>query len=1035
MNFTGQYRRSRNINLGGKNSTGGASRQSVLQRAQLERERRERSRKEEKAAVRIQSFYRGRTDLYNNRLKYRKEWDEDYLSIGGAGSMDVTLDSPQLENCIRRYSFFERTLFRPDDELCTQRLRALDFLIQEPSLNKVSKNVLHSLVNVNFSGVLKQYVGSRTPNDDASYYTLRMLSRLKDLCESGILVDLSRIIKGSVLDSGSLAEKELWYCTLQISKVQPKVFWVHVLSIPHFYTKMGELSTSVNQDIVANIINSTVLKGPDREQPDLSGEMDTKGISWILTNFLRLTEHTQLSINILAVLNSVLSALYAGLNVKGIRQPDSGQVEDVDDSDFDDDSEKGEDWADNRDYLKRPLNEFIKDQFVLDCIDKLYSRSFMNHAFSLLSGVDHSDESAAITRHIFASFYVTLIKLHPARRKDILLYLSFVSDVSAVHIFWQSFKMDSLTYALATEDILSKQDLESMSELDQQAWVQLVLTLELYSYWLIVADDSEIFEDNSRGLPVCEVHKMADFLKNMTFSFLWHWSDLRDTVRTSHAPFRRLRDVSLLVMRQIYIRDSRRPFLGTDFWLMTKHFNMSMFISGVVEEQDRLLKQEEGEESDEEVTASRRSKKPAERLKQNVEPRLNILRQAPFFLPFDVRVRIFQEFILRDKERSGIVQDNFFNDFMGPQRVIEIFRGRELEDAFEKIPRSDNLKHKLRISFQTEFGPELGIDGGGLTKEFLTSVCNEGFDVSKGLFSTTQNHLLYPTPVLGISAAKSGMEESTREVELEQVEFLGKIIGKCLYDNILVDVEFAPFFLQKSAGVAYKNSFDDLYTLDPEVYNSLVKLRKYPGDVETDLGLNFTIDQDVGNGRQITIELRRDGENVPVTNSNRLEYIHAIANYKLNTVLAPQTNAFFRGMSQLISSNWLKMFNATELQMLISGGSSSIDVNDLKTNTQYGGYSAESETVKQFWEIFEELEDSDKCALIKFVTSVPKAPLGGFQRLEPKFAIRNSGEELDRLPTASTCVNLLKLPNYRSKDLLKQKLLYSIRSNAGFDLS
>jgi ubiquitin-protein ligase E3 C len=1031
MNFTGQYRKTRNINLGGKSSTGGASRQSVLQRAQLERERRERLRKEEKAAVRIQSFYRGRVDLYNRRIKERTEWDEEYLSIGRAGSMDVSLDFMQLEDCVRRYSFFERALFRPDDDLCAQRLRVLDLLVQETSLEKVSRRVLSPFVNVNLSGVLKHYVGSRTPDDEASYYALRILSRLKDLCEPEILVDLSRIIKGSELESGSLAEQELWYCTLQISKIQPKVFWVHVLSIPHFYSKMGQVTD--DQDIVANIINSTVVDG--EQQLDLAGEMDTKGISWILSNFLRLTEHARLSINILAVLNSVLSALYAGLNVKGIRQSDSGQVDDAD-SDIDDESsDRGEDWADNRDYLRRPLNEFIKDQFVLDCIDKLYTRSFTNKAFSLLSGADHSDESA---RHVFASFYVTLIKLHPARRKDILLYLSFVSDVSAVHIFWESFKMDSLTYALATDDIMSKQDLESVGERDQQAWVQLVLTLELYSYWLIVADDSEIFEDNSRGLPVAEVHKMAGFLKNITFSFLWHWTELRDTIRASSAPFRRLRDVSLLVMRQIYIRDSRRPFLGNDFWLMTKHFNMSMFISGVVEEQDRLLKQEEGEESDEDVSTTattRRIKRPAERLKQNVEPRLNILRQVPFFLPFDVRVRIFQEFILRDKERSGIVQDNFFNDFMGPQRVIEIFRGRELEDAFEKIPSSDNLKHKLRISFQTEYGPEPGIDGGGLTKEFLTSVCNEGFDMAKGLFATTQNHLLYPTPVLGVNPAKSGMEESTRDVELAQIEFLGKIIGKCLYDNILVDVEFAPFFLQKSAGVAYKNSFDDLYTLDPEIYNSLVKLRKYPGDVEADLGLNFTIDQDVGNGNQITVELRPDGENIPVTNSNRLEYIHAIANYKLNTVLAPQTNAFFRGMSQLISSNWLKMFNATELQMLISGGSSSIDVNDLKTNTQYGGYSPESETVKHFWEIFQELDDPDKCALIKFVTSVPKAPLGGFQRLEPKFAIRNSGEELDRLPTASTCVNLLKLPNYRSKDLLKQKLLYSIRSNAGFDLS
>ena len=45
------------------------------------------------------------------------------------------------------------------------------------------------------------------------------------------------------------------------------------------------------------------------------------------------------------------------------------------------------------------------------------------------------------------------------------------------------------------------------------------------------------------------------------------------------------------------------------------------------------------------------------------------------------------------------------------------------------------------------------------------------------------------------------------------------------------------------------------------------------------------------------------------------------------------------------------------------------------------------------------------------------------------------GADVDRLPTASTCYNMLKLPNYRRASTLKKKLLYAITSNAGFDLS
>lgn len=40
-----------------------------------------------------------------------------------------------------------------------------------------------------------------------------------------------------------------------------------------------------------------------------------------------------------------------------------------------------------------------------------------------------------------------------------------------------------------------------------------------------------------------------------------------------------------------------------------------------------------------------------------------------------------------------------------------------------------------------------------------------------------------------------------------------------------------------------------------------------------------------------------------------------------------------------------------------------------------------------------------------------------------------------RLPTASTCFNLLKLPNYPSKDILKEKLKQAIENNTGFELS
>ena len=44
-------------------------------------------------------------------------------------------------------------------------------------------------------------------------------------------------------------------------------------------------------------------------------------------------------------------------------------------------------------------------------------------------------------------------------------------------------------------------------------------------------------------------------------------------------------------------------------------------------------------------------------------------------------------------------------------------------------------------------------------------------------------------------------------------------------------------------------------------------------------------------------------------------------------------------------------------------------------------------------------------------------------------------EESDKLPTAATCMNILKLPQYSNKETMKQKLLYAINAGAGFDLT
>ena len=135
------------------------------------------------------------------------------------------------------------------------------------------------------------------------------------------------------------------------------------------------------------------------------------------------------------------------------------------------------------------------------------------------------------------------------------------------------------------------------------------------------------------------------------------------------------------------------------------------------------------------------------------------------------------------------------------------------------------------------------------------------------------------------------------------------------------------------------------------------------------------------------------------------------------------------------------MFNQAELQTLVGGASSEIDVKDLRRNTLYGGVYVigddhqEHPSVRLFWDVMKSLTDEERRQVLKFVTSTPRAPLLGFEQLNPRFSIRDAGDDQERLPSTSTCVNLLKLPRYNNEKVLREKLLYAINSGAGFDLS
>ncbi|XP_032639767.1 ubiquitin-protein ligase E3C [Chelonoidis abingdonii] len=404
------------------------------------------------------------------------------------------------------------------------------------------------------------------------------------------------------------------------------------------------------------------------------------------------------------------------------------------------------------------------------------------------------------------------------------------------------------------------------------------------------------------------------------------------------------------------------------------------------------------------------------------ERQLAILTELPFVVPFEERVKIFQRLIYADKQE--VQGDGPFLDGIN----VTIRRNYIYEDAYDKLsPENEpDLKKRIRVHLLNAHGlDEAGIDGGGIFREFLNELLKSGFNPNQGFFKTTNEGLLYPNPAAQMLVGDS---------YARHYYFLGRMLGKALYENMLVELPFASFFLSKLLGTSADVDIHHLASLDPEMYKNLLFLKSYEGDVE-ELGLNFTVvNNDLGEAQ--VVELKPGGKDIPVTSANRIAYIHLVADYRLNKQIRQHCLAFRQGLANVVNLECLRMFDQQEIQVLISGAQVPINLDDLKSFTNYsGGYTADHPVIKIFWRVVESFTDEEKRKLLKFVTSCSRPPLLGFKELYPAFCIHNGGSDLDRLPTASTCMNLLKLPEFYDENLMRSKLLYAIECAAGFELS
>ncbi|KAL4167912.1 hypothetical protein KRP22_011320 [Phytophthora ramorum] len=312
--------------------------------------------------------------------------------------------------------------------------------------------------------------------------------------------------------------------------------------------------------------------------------------------------------------------------------------------------------------------------------------------------------------------------------------------------------------------------------------------------------------------------------------------------------------------------------------------------------------------------------------------------------------------------------------------------------------------------------------------------------------------------------------------------FLGRFVGQAMLDERLLNLPFARPFLRAlrgekmvGSGVSVGASLSFVEELDPAVANSLrylhnlaakyaAKEQESGGSAESEDVAAWTTEVDslclaftmVGAD---DIPLEAGGEDTPVTLDTLHRYVTLNLEFLLDRTIKSQVRAFRQGFEQICGGSgerqlfrFLQAFDVRELEELLSdrGAGSTMwdrDGVDLREHMVCDhGYTADSRAIASLVSILCELSVDEQRLFVRFVTGANRLPLGGLRRLEPKLTVvrklteagdASSSKENDAvLPSASTCTNYLKLPDYSSRDVMKQRLLYCINEGqCSFHLS
>ena len=356
--------------------------------------------------------------------------------------------------------------------------------------------------------------------------------------------------------------------------------------------------------------------------------------------------------------------------------------------------------------------------------------------------------------------------------------------------------------------------------------------------------------------------------------------------------------------------------------------------------------------------------------------------------------------------------------------TLSVRRKQVFYDSFQYFQRRSGpeIKHgKLNVRFHNEDG----VDAGGVTREWFQVLSREMFNPDYALFQPCAADRTTYQP---------NRMSSVNDLHLSFFTFIGRVIGKAIYDGRLLDAYFTRSFYKHILGRAV--DYKDLEAVDPEYYNSLEWMLH--NDITDVLDLTFAIEEEVF-GETTLVELVPNGAAIPVTNENKPEYVRLVTEQRLTKSIQSQIDAFLTGFHEVIPRDLIQIFSEQELELLISG-LPDIDVDEWKNHTELQGYSSSDPMIQWFWRTVRSFDQTEKAKLLQFITGTSKVPLEGFAHLQgvhgtQRFNIHKAFGE-GRLPVAHTCFNQLDLPQYESYEKLRSQLLLAMNEGGeGFGLA